>query len=415
LPDPLFSSLQPKIKAGKGAAWDRAYRLIFSFITDNGANETLAAIGAEYGQSKGEEFKPPEIDSFEGNQDDFDDVVRFLPTEDEPSFVERVDNYSKSSQCSGISEGAPNAEAVGDSGTFGAFMTQPPIKPLPRFGDNAKTGSFDSDSDPEPISITRREVSKKEEPLVQVDGSSDDEFTAVSSPSPVKSTQSPAPAPTKSPSPAPAPAPAPVDDDLFADDDDDGDFLPEDPAPAKPAPAPAKPTAAPVTPPPAAKDKDDGFDDFEDDEIEPPKSPAVARRDPEVVIDEGDSEEAFTFSPKPSKPAEPLELVDDFSDDVEVVTDPTPPAKKPAVAIASDDDEDDFIDVEVDTPEPPVGSKPGQVVTPNSSGGSVDDMAFEIETDDTPAPPPSKITAGDSENFDIDFDEDGDGDGSGFG
>jgi hypothetical protein len=106
--------MQPQIKVRQTPAWLRAYSVVLGFLRDQHADQTQLTIDMEFAQSR----QRPSVskpDGDDASDDDFDELLRSIPDEDEASFESRVRSYV----------GRSHALSIDDS-LKGAFLTQPP-------------------------------------------------------------------------------------------------------------------------------------------------------------------------------------------------------------------------------------------------------------------------------------------------
>ena len=72
--------------------WNMAYSIVKSFLNENNCSETLKTLTYEINEKF--PIENPEL-NFEGNSDDFDDLLNYIPTEDETSMQWKVQRFLK--------------------------------------------------------------------------------------------------------------------------------------------------------------------------------------------------------------------------------------------------------------------------------------------------------------------------------
>jgi hypothetical protein len=114
--EPLFSSMQPRVKCRDAQAWRHAYSFALAFLKYHRADETAQAIDMEF-ERAGIADRPEVLeDECPGTPEEFDGLLHFIPDSDD-DFQARVSQSD-----------APAAHAVGAAGG-GAFLTQPARAP----------------------------------------------------------------------------------------------------------------------------------------------------------------------------------------------------------------------------------------------------------------------------------------------
>jgi hypothetical protein len=119
-PQPLFSSMQPRIKHHNVEAWRHAYSFALAFLKSHNATETGQAIDMEFDKT-GITGKPEILeDECPCTIDDFDQLLRGFPYSDD-DFQARVSVFSEMLRA---------ASPVGDA-SGSAFLTQAGRAPPP--------------------------------------------------------------------------------------------------------------------------------------------------------------------------------------------------------------------------------------------------------------------------------------------
>ena len=354
---PSFFSMQPHIKVRDTTAWNRAYAIVFSYLTENRLEQTAATIDCEFAQMKNGPQKPEEPEDFEGNEDDFNDLMNYQPSDEDYPFPDRVHDYIQRTQAT--------AQPL-DESAHSAFLTAPVFVPPSA---TSKDESYLLDSDPEetisPLGWTDRDAKGQEGELPH-DFEDEEDFDMNIGPDDGK--QAPPAAKQQESEP---------EDDMNIDIESDNN---------KPAPSPAKQQES--------EPEDDFNVDFEDDDKQVEQHDSEPEDDMNIDIESDNDKPA----PAPVKQQE-SEPEDDFNVDFDE-DEPQPSPAKPAPQ-QEDDDMDMDLDVGFDSDDDNAGA--AQQTKPNADAAE-DDDGIEVFVDDDDVDAPTQEVSKEESSIHIDSD-----------